>query len=562
MFVFASNYFMVLIPQTIRDSLDYIFEILKAGTENIEKATLNAKIIVFAGMVIGFALLRGFFMYYTRQTIIVMSRLIEYDLRKEIFAKYESLDTAFFKKNKTGDLMVRISEDVSKVRMYIGPVILYGANLFSIFFLVIYAMFQVNPTLSFYTLLPLPFLSVSIYYVSSIINKRSEIIQKQLAKLNSTSQEVYAGIRVIKSYAKESQFQQFFLEECEDYKEKNISLARVNAFFQPLMIILISLSTLITIYVGGTMVMNDEITPGNLAEFIIYINYLTWPFTAIGWMASMMQAADASQKRINEFLYEMPTIVNTNKDERLLKGNITFKEVSFTYADTGIKALDKISFSLAPGEKMAIIGKTASGKTTIADLILRLYEADEGEILIDGKNIKEVNLENLRNQIGYVPQDSFLFSDSVVNNIKFGNESAADDEVDFYAEKASIYEDIMQLPEKMQTKIGERGVTLSGGQKQRLSIARALIKNPEIVILDDSLSAVDANTENKILNHLNTSLKDKTTIVVTHRFYNLLSFDKIIVLENGKIVQSGTHEELIEKEGFYAEQYEQQMQKS
>lgn len=562
MFVFASNYFMVLIPQTIRDSLDYIFEILKAGTENIEKATLNAKIIVFAGMVIGFALLRGFFMYYTRQTIIVMSRLIEYDLRKEIFAKYESLDTAFFKKNKTGDLMVRISEDVSKVRMYIGPVILYGANLFSIFFLVIYAMFQVNPTLSFYTLLPLPFLSVSIYYVSSIINKRSEIIQKQLAKLNSTSQEVYAGIRVIKSYAKESQFQQFFLEECEDYKEKNISLARVNAFFQPLMIILISLSTLITIYVGGTMVMNDEITPGNLAEFIIYINYLTWPFTAIGWMASMMQAADASQKRINEFLYEMPTIVNTNKDERLLKGNITFKEVSFTYADTGIKALDKISFSLAPGEKMAIIGKTASGKTTIADLILRLYEADEGEILIDGKNIKEVNLENLRNQIGYVPQDSFLFSDSVANNIKFGNESAADDEVDFYAEKASIYEDIMQLPEKMQTKIGERGVTLSGGQKQRLSIARALIKNPEIVILDDSLSAVDANTENKILNHLNTSLKDKTTIVVTHRFYNLLSFDKIIVLENGKIVQSGTHEELIEKEGFYAEQYEQQMQKS
>ncbi len=558
-----SKYFQLLIPKIIRDSIDHIFgkagEIAdKSGTTFSE--VFGNDILIFTFKVIGFALIGGIFMYFTRQTIIVMSRLIEYDLRKDIYDKYQSLDVAFFKMNKTGDLMSRVYEDVSKVRMYLGPVILYGANLFFTFIIVIISMIQVSPTLTLYTLLPLPILSVSIYYVSSIIHKKSEVIQRQLAKITSTAQEVFSGIRVVKSYVKEEQFLEHFEEECEDYKQKNISLAKVNAYFYPLMILLISLSTILTIYIGGTMVLDGQLSPGVIAEFILYVNILTWPFTAIGWMVSILQQAEASQKRINEYLHKDSRIVNatdTKLDE--LAGHIEFDNVSFVYPDTNVQALTNVSFKIAPGEKFAIIGKTASGKTTIADLILRLYDVTEGSVKIDGVDVRNHNLSDLRKLIGYVPQDSFLFSDSVKNNIRFGNANANDEQIEFFAKKAAVYKDIMQFSEQFETKVGERGVTMSGGQKQRVSISRAFIKDPDVVILDDCLSAVDANTENAILNYLNTALDGKTAIIITHRFYNLLHFDKIIVLEEGRIAQMGTHDELIGIPGFYSEQYNAQI---
>ena len=549
----------------IREALDLVMENIELyqqfdGFESQAEfyQIIGKTLLLFGVLVLVLALIMGLFMFLMRQTLIVMSRLIEYDMRKELFAHYEELDLAFYKKNNTGDLMSRITEDVSKVRMYLGPALLYGINLVSLFSMVIYAMFQVSVELSLYVLLPLPILSLSIYYVSSIINKRSTVIQEQLATLNSTSQEVYSGIRVVKTYVQERPMLDFFSGQSEVYKHKSMDLVQVNALFHPLMMLLIGVSTILTVYVGGLQVVKGNITPGNIAEFVIYVNMLTWPVTAIGWIASIIQQAAASQKRLNEFL-KTPTSIQSNTEEQLsLKGAIDFNEVSFVYPDTGIKALDKINLHLKPGAKLAIVGKTGSGKTSIADLLVRMYDVSDGTILIDGKPIQKHDVHNLRKQIGYVTQDIFLFSDTIANNISFGAKDVSQKEVEQFAKYAAVHDDIKGLTYGFETMVGERGVTLSGGQKQRVSIARALIKKPNIIVLDDCLSAVDTNTEAQILGYFNKSLQDKTTIIITHRIYSRIQFDKIIVLEEGQIVEEGTHEELLKNRGFYYDLYEKQ----
>jgi ATP-binding cassette, subfamily B, multidrug efflux pump len=525
---------------------------------DVETAFLKKELIRFALLVLGYALLMGFFMFMMRQTIIVMSRLVEYDLRKDIYEHYQKLDLAFYRNSKTGDLMARITEDVSKVRMYVGPAILYAINIVFLFVFVIYSMFSVNAELAVYCLLPLPVLSVSIYFVSNIINRQSEKIQKQLSVLNSLAQEVYSGIRIIKSYVQEKKVGTYFDKETEHYKSKSMGLAKVDALFGPLMLLIIGMSTILTIYFGGRQVIAGTLQPGNIAEFVIYVNMLTWPVTSIGWIASIVQQAAVSQRRINEFLHTVPRINNTGILKSSLKGTIRFENVSFTYPDTNIQALKNLNFEIKPGERLAILGKAGSGKTTIADLITRMYDPDEGTIYLDDNPIKSYDLSFLRHSIGYVPQDVFLFSDSISNNIGFGMDVLEEEKILQMAEYASVKEDIMDFPGGFETLLGERGVTLSGGQKQRISLARALIKHPDIIILDDCLSAVDTSTEQMILEYLNSVLKEKTAIVITHRIYESLEFDKIIILDKGIITDVGTHQELINKKGYYYRLFEKQ----
>lgn len=571
LFITLSNGFRVLEPVVVREALDMLVEqvsIYQTMEGFALRATffktLNKSLLFFGVIVLLLALLMGIFLYFTRKTIIVMSRFIEYDMRKIIYNHYQELGLEFYKRNNTGDLMSRITEDVNKVRMYLGPAVMYMANLVSTIGLVVYSMFAVSSKLALYTLLPLPFLAISIYYVSNLIHQRSTEIQEQLSKLTSVAQEVFSGIRVVKSYVREPQQKAFFTAESDLYKEKSMDLARINAWFYPLMIFMIGASTILTVYIGGRQVIAGEISAGNIAEFVIYVNMLTWPVTAIGWIASIIQQAAASQKRINEFLNTESTIRSPKGAEvpselSTLQGRIRFEKVHFTYPDTGIKAIKGLSFSLEPGQKMAIVGRTGAGKTSIADLLVRMYDVSEGSIEIDGKDLRDFPLSALRQHIGYVPQDVFLFSASIHDNIAFGcAEGASREEVENFARHAAVYDDIAELPKGFDTLIGERGVTLSGGQKQRLSIARALIKQPDIVVLDDCLSAVDTNTEQQILGYFKNDLADKTAIIITHRIYSSLNFDQILVLDEGHISEMGTHEELLRLGGYYSEMYERQ----
>ena len=567
LFVSGSNYFGILIPQKVRDALNLVESKLIEynSLSGVDKSTmyedLGSILLTFGLIVTGFAILKGVFMYFMRQTIIVMSRLIEYDLRKEVFAHLTDLDQTFYRKNQTGDIMARISEDVSKVRNYLGPGVLYGINLISLFIMTIYAMWQVDHMLTILSLLPLPILSISIYFVSKLINEKSTLIQQQLSSLNNTAQETYSGIRVVKSYVKEDQFVSFFETQSEEFKRRSLQLAKIEAYFQPLMLLLISISTLIVVIVGGYQVYDGKLTTGNIAEFIIYVNMLTWPVTSIGWIASVVQEAAASQARINELMDHKPSIENVNHKKYELSGDIEFKNVSFVYPNTGILALNNVSFSIKKGEKLAILGKTASGKTTIAELLTRMFDVTEGSILIDGIDIKEHNINMLRERIAYVPQDVFLFSDTISANIAFGKPDVSTEDIYQYAKHASVYEEIIKLPAQFDTLIGERGVTLSGGQKQRISIARAFIKDPDIIILDDALSAVDTQTEQVVLSYFANSLQGKSSITITHRANNLLNYDKIIILEDGVIIDEGTHDELLKRDGFYSNIYEQQSMK-
>lgn len=554
LFVVLSNIFRVLQPQAIREALDRIVEYVNAGPGEANAEHLTNELMKFGFYIFGFALLMGLFMFMMRQTIIVMSRLIEYDLRKEIFKQYLSLDTQFYKSHKTGDLMSRISEDVNKVRMYLGPALLYGINLISLVIIVIFTMFQVNFKLSIYTLLPLPVLSFIIYWVSNKINKKSEEIQKQLARLTSISQESFSGIRIIKSYSTEEFWKNDLEKNAFTYKNLYLGLSKIDALFFPSMLLLIGLSTLITIYAGGLHVYEGTVTAGNIAEFVIYVNMLTWPVSALGWCASIIQQAEASQKRINDFLKITPNIVATS-DQTILSNSpiVEFDHVTFTYPESGITALNNFSLKLDSGAKVAIVGKTASGKSTIGELLIRMYDPTFGKILIDGIPIQQIPLKELRSKIAYVPQDVFLFSDTIAANIEIGVENQTIQRLEEVTKIAAIESEIKDLPSGLQSILGERGVNLSGGQKQRISLARALIKSSPIVILDDCLSSVDSETGQEILEQLFYELKGQTVLLITQRLKQTQFTEKVLVIDHGTIVQSGDYQSLVRDEGLFAQ---------
>ena len=545
------------IPQIIRNSLNTVDEYKNGANITIDEVKHDLLINVL--IIIGVALLSGFFTFLMRQTIIVTSRLIEFDLKNEIYAQYQRLSLNFYKQNRTGDLMNRISEDVSKVRMYVGPAIMYSMNMIVLFVVGFTQMVQVDLKLTLYTLIPFPLLSISIFILSRVIHKRSTIVQQYLSKLTTFNQETFSGIGVLKSYGIETSIIRDFDEIANESKEKNIDLQKANALFFPTMILLIGISNLIVIYVGGMQYINNEIKIGVVLEFLLYVNILTWPVAVVGWVTSMIQQAEASQARINEFLDEKPEISNNNPNASEINGKVEFKNVSFTYDDTNITALKNINLTVESGETLAILGKTGSGKSTIIELVARLYDTTEGEIFLDDISIEKVNLNDLRNQIGFVPQDPFLFSDSIGNNIKFGKQDATEKEIITAAKNADVHKNIVEFSKGYETVLGERGVTLSGGQKQRVSIARAIIKNPKILIFDDCLSAVDTETEEKILSNLERVSKSKTTFIISHRVSSAKNADKIIVLDDGKIIQQGTHNQLVNQEGYYKDLFEQQL---
>ncbi len=562
LFILISTAFAIVPATLIRETFNLIENGYKEYSlgNNILKEEILEDVLLYSSAIIFAAIVRGVFMYMMRQTMIVASRKIEYDLKNEIFYHYQTLPLKFYKKNNTGDLMNRISEDVSKVRMYLGPALMYGMNVTILMLMVIPFMFYINSNLAFYSIMPLPLLVVSIYLVQNIINKRSEQIQESLSDLSTYVQETFSGIRIIKSFVREINFERVFTIKSKEYKNKSIGLQFVLALFFPVIMTLIGISIIITVYVGALEVFEGNLSIGNIAEFLIYVYLLTWPVTALGWITSIIQRASASQKRINEFLEEKSDIILSDNKKINLKGKIEFKNVFYKYSDTKIEAMNNISFIINPGESLGIIGSTGSGKSTIANSILRLFDTDKGKILIDNNDIKKLDIVHFRKQIGYVPQDVFLFSDTIENNILFGTENKSFDLVREAAKNADLMRNINSFPEKFKTKIGERGITLSGGQKQRVSIARAIIKEPKILILDDCLSAVDTKTENVILENIKKIMINRTSIIVSHRISSVKLAKKIIVIDSGKIIEKGNHKSLLEKKGIYFELYKKQLE--
>lgn len=570
-FVLASNLFRVVQPRIVREAMDKIVFILHQNQGHLENAeatrALHTSLSWFGLTIVCCAILMGIFMYYMRQTIIVVSRLIEYDQRNELYAHFQTLDTAFYKRNKVGDIMSRLVEDVNKVRMYVGPALMYIVNTATMFVMVIYSMLQVSPMLTAWCLAPLPILSFSIYWVSRYINQRSTAVSQQLSSLTSEAQETYSGIRVVKSYAKEAQISRHFAETSANFKALSLEKVQIDAIFMPLVAFLIGISTVLVVYVGGLQTYSSAITTGNIAEFIIYVGMLTWPVASLGWVASLIQTANASQRRINEFgqlksKITSPTDVKTGVESPISSSNspaIEFRNVSFVYPDTGILALDNLSFRIEKGSQAAILGKTGSGKTTVMELICRMYDVTDGAVLIDGRDVRTWDLTALRQAIGYVPQDVFLFSDTVRQNINFGMTHTTDRETEQFAAYSAIHDEILSLPQGYDTIVGERGVMLSGGQKQRISLARALLKRPNLLLLDDCLSAIDTQTEQKILSYLNEKDTSKTMLLITHRVHYLTNFDQLIVLEKGKLNAIGKHAVLVNERGYYQDLYEQQV---
>ncbi len=561
-FILISTAFAIVPATLIRETFNLIENGYKEYSlgNTLAKKEILKDVLIYSVAIIVAAIIRGFFMYMMRQTIIVASRKIEYDLKNEIFYHYQTLPLKFYKKNNTGDLMNRISEDVSKVRMYLGPALMYGMNVTILMLMVIPFMFYINFNLAFYSLMPLPLLVVSIYLVQNIINKRSEQIQESLSNLSTYVQETFSGIRLIQSFVREINFEKVFTQKSKEYKNKSIGLQFILALFFPVIMTLIGLSIIITVYVGALEVFDGNLSIGNIAEFLIYVYLLTWPVTALGWITSIIQRASASQKRINEFLKESSDINSSENKRIILQGKIEFKNVFFKYSDTKIPGMENVSFTINPGDSLGIIGSTGSGKSTIANSILRLFDIDKGQILIDDTDIKQLNISHFRKQIGYVPQDVFLFSDTIENNILFGTENKSFDLVKEAAENADLLRNINSFPEKFETKIGERGITLSGGQKQRVSIARAIIKEPKILILDDCLSAVDTKTENIILENMKKIMVNKTSIIISHRISSVKLAKKIIVIDSGKIIEEGNHKTLLERKGVYFDSYKKQLE--